>query len=94
MNTLVKEYVEDIEYGHEVKHPDEIHTHCRLTLKNGYELIGTSVCYDPVGYDPELGKFYAFEDCLRSLSVIHGYMKQEQELLNRESKSGEEEDTL
>jgi uncharacterized metal-binding protein len=78
---LIKEWIEDVEYT-DWKDTDEIRTYCRLTLKNGYRLIGTSVCFDPSDYDNELGKFYAFEDAMRYLRVIHGFV--EHELLSKE----------
>lgn len=90
-NELISKWVEDIEYL-DWQDTDEVKTHCRLTLKDGYQVIGTSVCFDPIDYDNELGKFYAFEDALRYLRVIHGFM--EHHVLTKERKSGEEEDTL
>lgn len=34
-------------------------TFCLITLKNGFELVGTSACVDPNNYDIEVGKPYA-----------------------------------
>jgi len=31
-------------------------TYCVLTLKNGFEVVGTSACVDPANYDLEVGK--------------------------------------
>ena len=85
-NELIKKYVESVEYSdsHDI---EAVYTYCRLTLTNKYELIGTSVCFNPVDYEDELGKYYAFSDALRSLYVIHDFLEQERR--NKEQESGE-----
>lgn len=85
-NELIKEWIEDIEYR-SWNESDQVITQCRLSLNNGFSLIGHSVCLDPVGYDSELGKFYSFEDALRYLRVINDFM--EHEVLSKEPRSGE-----
>lgn len=35
-----------------------------LTLKNGFEIIGTSACVDPNNFDFEIGKKYAREKAI------------------------------
>lgn len=92
---ILKEYVKYMKYG-ESKDFDSIQTYCVLTFINGYEVTGTSVCYDPVGYDPELGKMYALEDAMRSVRIIYGFVehaKEQYRQWHKEVKSGEEEDT-
>jgi hypothetical protein len=89
---LMKKHVEDISYrdwGDEV----DIRTYCRLTLKNGFEITGTSVCFDPADYDNELGKYYALHDAVNRLWLIDDYMEYMQsKQLQQEQESGEEEE--
>jgi hypothetical protein len=38
-----------------------------LTLKNGFEVIGSSACVNPEDYDFEIGKKYAREQAITKL---------------------------
>lgn len=51
-------------------------TCCILTLKNGYEVIGTSACVNPDDYDLEIGSKYARERAEAKVWELMGYVAQ------------------
>jgi hypothetical protein len=55
-------------------------TVCLLTARNGFEVVGTSACVNPLDYDERLGKFYALSDALNKLDGFIGFLRQEKEL--------------
>lgn len=46
---------------------------CILVMKNGFTIIGKSAPASPENYDPELGKRFAYEDCVRQLWPLMGF---------------------
>lgn len=58
-------------------------TVCLITLKNGFEVVGTSACVDPTNYDIEVGKPYAKEKAM-SLVWMHLASILQQNLANAE----------
>lgn len=54
-------------------------TTCLLLLENGYVLQGMSAPADPENFDGELGRKFAFEDALRKLWPLEGYLLREEE---------------
>lgn len=51
-------------------------TVCLLTISNGFEIVGTSACVDPVMFDEALGKQYALVDALHRLDELAGFAMQ------------------
>lgn len=51
-------------------------TTCVLTLKNGFEVIGTSACVDPTSYDIDKGKPLARQRALDKVWELEGYLLQ------------------
>lgn len=49
---------------------------CILTLKNGFEIIGTSAAVDPNNYSLEVGKPYAKSKALDKVWELEGYLLQ------------------
>jgi len=54
--------------------PDGRTTICQLTLENGYTINGYSACVDAREFDLNLGRKYAFEDALRQIWPLEGYL--------------------
>jgi hypothetical protein len=54
--------------------PDGRTTICQLTMENGYSINGHSACVDPREFDRDLGRKYAFEDALRQIWPLEGYL--------------------
>ena len=54
--------------------PDGRTTICTLMLENGYSVHGYSACVDPAEFDINLGRFYAFEDAVRQIWPLEGYL--------------------
>jgi hypothetical protein len=52
-------------------------TVCLLTLKNGFEVIGTSACVDPSNFDMEIGKKIAYDNAIEKVWELEGYLLQE-----------------
>lgn len=51
-------------------------TICFLTLKNGFEVVGTSACVDPADFDVKVGEFYALVDALSQIDLAVGFYRQ------------------
>ena len=49
-------------------------TLCTLMMVNGYTIIGMSACVDPSEFNEALGEKYAFEDAIRQLWPLEGYL--------------------
>jgi hypothetical protein len=47
-----------------------------LTLKNGFEVVGTSACVDPANYKQEVGAEYARKRALDKVWELEGYKLQ------------------
>lgn len=58
--------------------PDGRTTICQLTMENGYSINGHSACVDPREFDRDLGRKYAFEDALRQIWPLEGYLLAQQ----------------
>ena len=54
--------------------PDGRTTLCQLTLENGYTVNGHSACVDPTEFDLNLGRKIAFEDAVRQIWPLEGYL--------------------
>ena len=54
--------------------PDGRTTVCQLTLLNGYTINGTSACVDASNFDMNIGRKIAFEDALRQIWPLEGYL--------------------
>jgi hypothetical protein len=51
-------------------------TVCCLTLKNGFEVIGTSACVNPDNYSVIIGHGLAYENAFNKLWELEGYFLQ------------------
>ncbi|MGI9305775.1 MAG: Gp49 family protein [Gammaproteobacteria bacterium] len=49
-------------------------TICIATCRNGYVLVGASACQDSDNFDPDLGAKLAFDDCVRQVWPLEGYL--------------------
>lgn len=47
-----------------------------LTLRNGFEVVGTSACVDPAGYDQEKGAECARKRAMDKVWELEGYRLQ------------------
>lgn len=47
-----------------------------LTLKNGFEVVGTSACVDPANYKQEVGAQYARKRAIDKVWELEGYKLQ------------------
>jgi len=45
-----------------------------VTLENGYTVTGQSACADPANYDPEIGRKIAFDNALKEVWPLEGYL--------------------
>lgn len=50
-----------------------------LTLKNGFEVLGTASCVDPDNYNHEIGKEYARKRAIDKIWELEGYKLQSEE---------------
>jgi hypothetical protein len=51
-------------------------TVCLLTVKNGFEIVGTSACVDPADFNEEIGNHFALVDALSKLDGFVGFARQ------------------
>lgn len=58
--------------------PDGRTTLCILDLENGYTIKGLSACVDPAEFNLDLGRKYAFEDAIRQIWALEGYLLAQQ----------------
>lgn len=49
-------------------------TICQLTLQNGFTVEGKSACVDIANYNRALGEKYAYEDAVRQIWQLEGYL--------------------
>lgn len=54
--------------------PDGRTTICMLSLENGYTIKGMSACVDAANFDIDLGRKYAYEDAIRQIWPLEGYL--------------------
>lgn len=54
--------------------PDGRTTVCMLTMKNGYTIKGLSACVDAANFDMNTGRKIAFEDAIRQIWPLEGYL--------------------
>ena len=51
-------------------------TVCVLTLRNGFEIVGSSACVDPENFDLEVGQKWARKDAVDQVEKLEGYALQ------------------
>ena len=54
--------------------PDGRTTVCMLTMQNGYTVKGMSACVDASNFDMNIGRKIAFEDAIRQIWPLEGYL--------------------
>jgi hypothetical protein len=54
--------------------PDGKSTLCILDLENGFSIKGLSACVDPAEFDLNMGRKLAFEDAIRQIWPLEGYL--------------------
>jgi len=54
--------------------PDGRSTLCMLTMENGYTIKGLSACVDVANFDMNIGRKIAFEDAMRQIWPLEGYL--------------------
>ncbi|MFY1005736.1 Gp49 family protein [Pasteurella multocida] len=73
MDKLTKEYldglVEKMEYVHQ-----GLLTICTITLKNGFQLVGTSACVSADNFDAKIGEDIAYKNAFEKLWELEGYL--------------------
>lgn len=50
---------------------------CCLTLENGYEVIGSAACVDPLDFDDAIGKELSYKDAENNVWKLEGYLVQQ-----------------
>lgn len=53
-------------------------TLCIVVMRNGFVVIGKSAPASPENFDADLGKRFAYEDCVRQLWPLMGYSLRDQ----------------
>ncbi len=51
-------------------------TVCVLTLKNGFEIVGTSACVDPKNFNEQMGKEISKDVAVNKIWELEGYKLQ------------------
>ena len=72
MNKLTTEYLNSLVDNAEYVHQGLL-TICTITLKNGFQLVGTSACVSAENYDERIGRHIAFENAFAKLWELEGY---------------------
>ena len=53
--------------------PGSTVTVCRVTLVNGFSVLGNSACADPANFDEQIGRRLAYEDAKSKINELEGY---------------------
>lgn len=56
---------------------DSTTTICRLTLRNGFTVIGQSACIDPLEFNKSIGEKVAWDNALEKIWELEGYLLQQ-----------------
>ena len=72
MNKLTTEYLNSLVDNAEYVHQGLL-TICTITLKKGFQLVGTSACVSAENYDERIGRRIAFENAFAKLWELEGY---------------------
>ena len=57
---------------------DSTTTVCMLTMKNGYNVLGTSACADPANFNKAKGELYSYQDAVNNVWPLEGYLLREE----------------
>jgi len=74
--TVTEEYLKEIVQGEQYFTTGKT-TICVLTLKNDFEVVGTSAPVSRENFDKEIGEKYAYEKAFQKLWELEGYLLQE-----------------
>lgn len=61
-----------------------------VMMTNGFAIVGTSTTADPANYDVDVGRQFAYENAVRQIWQLEGYLLREK--LHKEENPDEEED--
>lgn len=73
MNKLTKEYLDGLVVKTEYVHQGLL-TICTITLKNGFQLVGTSACVSEDNFNAEIGENIAYKNAFEKLWELEGYL--------------------
>ncbi|TYB11810.1 Gp49 family protein [Aggregatibacter actinomycetemcomitans] len=73
MNKLTVEYLTSLISSVEHIHQGLL-TICTITLKNGFQLVGTSACVSKGNYDVQIGRTIAYGNAFNKLWELEGYL--------------------
>lgn len=77
-NALTQEDVLGVIVGEEyLTSSSKKKTICILTLKNGFEAIGSSGVVDPANYNEEIGNKIAYTNAVNKVWELEGYLLQQ-----------------
>lgn len=74
MNKITKEFLDSEIIAVEYKRLSERLTHCTITVKNGFEFTGESVCVDPANYNEEIGNKIAYDNAFDKMWMPYGFL--------------------
>ena len=77
MNKVTKESIESRIKETTYHRLGEKTTICKITMVNGFEVLGESACVDPKDFDIMLGRKYSYEKAFEKLWVLEGYLLQD-----------------
>ena len=75
-NTLTEADIDEVIESEEVLTVGKKTTVVVLTLKSGFEVIGSSACVDPANYNEEVGASYARKRARDKVWELEGYKLQ------------------
>ena len=74
MNKITKEFLESEIIAVEYQRLSERLTHCTITVRNGFEFTGESVCVDPANYNEEIGNKIAYNNAFDKMWMPYGFL--------------------
>lgn len=82
-NAVTEQSVQDAIASEEYMTIGKKTTVCLVTLKNGFEVVGTSACVDEANYDIEIGKPFAKERAMQFVWMHLGFIMQQEMAMKR-----------
>ncbi|WKS98779.1 Gp49 family protein [Gallibacterium salpingitidis] len=73
MKKITKEYIESQISNVEFKRGIGTITHCYITVKSGFVVLGESACADEAQFNQSIGESYAYENAFDKLWVLFGF---------------------
>jgi hypothetical protein len=78
---MIEERIDGTEY---IVLPNSTVTVCKLTMQNGYTVIGESACVDARNFNLEIGRQIAYRNAVDKIWQLEGYLMAERKWIREQ----------